>query len=203
MPTQLTPDELWRVAQRIMEQSGVREWRLDLDELKGLAEPNRGRIVGPELKSLESLYIVVHECGHISLKHDDRIVTTHRGEYEAEQFAQLVLRYLGYSVSAGFVHGGQDYVASHVDTAIAVERLTEIDRQSFAWAEGFLSPESLLALDRGEIRLVSQADAQVYERVIERFAVRHSEVIGGRKVKHSPTNDVPRRTSDRFDVTNN
>ena len=203
MSTQPTPDELWRVAQRIMEQSGVREWRLDLDELVGEAEPKRGRIVGPELKSLESLYIVVHECGHIALKHDDRIVSMHRCEYEAEQFAQLVLRYLGYPVSAEFVQDGQDYVASHVDAAIAVERLTEIDRQSFAWAEGFLSDGSLRALKHGQIRLVSLADYHVYERVIERFAVRHSEVIGGRKVKHSPNSDVPRRTSDRFDVTNN
>lgn len=203
MSIQPTRDELWRVAQRVMEQSGVREWQLDLDELEGMAEPMRARIIGPALKSLESLYIVVHECGHIALNHGNRELSVHRGEYEAEQFAQLVLRFLGYRVSAEFVQEGQDYVASHIDAAIERHRLTEIDRQSWEWAEVFVSQGTRQFVQTGQVRFVRQADAGFFERVLERFTIRHSEIMGGRVVTTSARSSERRPPSGAAPCENN
>ena len=186
-----------------MEQSGVREWQLDLDELEGMAEPRRARIVGPELKSLESLYIVVHECGHIALNHGIRELSVHRGEYEAEQFAQLVLRFLGYRVSAEFVQEGQDYVASQIDAEIERDRLTAIDRQSWEWAEVFVSQATRQAVQTGQVRFVRQADAKIFERILQRFTIRNSEVVGGRIVTTSARSTERRPPSGAASFENN
>ena len=186
-----------------MEQSGVREWQLDLDELEGMAEPMRARIIGPALKSLESLYIVLHECGHIALNHGKRELSVHRGEYEAEQFAQLVFRFLGYRVSPEFVQEGQDYVASHIDAAIERDRLTEIDRQSWEWAQVFVSQATRQSLQNGQVRLVQQADARIFERMLERFTIRHSEVVGGRIVTTSVRRSERRPQSGAAPFENN
>jgi len=186
-----------------MEQSGVREWRLDLDKLEGTAEPTRARIIGPALKSLESLYIVVHECGHIALNHGQREISIHRGEYEAEQFAQLVLRFLGYHVSADFIQGGQDYVASQIDEEIERDRLTAIDRQAWEWAEVFVSQATRQAVRTGQVRFVRQADAKIYERIIQRFTLRNSEVVGGRIVTTSARSTERRPPSGAASFENN
>ena len=102
------------LAVKLARDCGVREWRFTRRDHDGRAYVAQKIIETGDPTNVNRLFVVAHECGHITLQRTPRRLPKHRSEYEAEQFAILLLRHFDVPVPHDMVEGGQDYVAWHV-----------------------------------------------------------------------------------------
>lgn len=77
----------------------VRESRVRFASGSGEADWNKKTLYVPLLRDEASLFIYLHEVGHVKRDHFHLNLATHVSEYEAEQYAIHVFRSEGVSVS--------------------------------------------------------------------------------------------------------
>lgn len=85
----------------------------------------------PEIKSRKSLYIALHELGHIV---NGRIRPVYKGEFLAEQYAHKRMRELGFAVPRSMTKRAKNYVRWKI---IKAERrgARSIDPKVRQWTE--------------------------------------------------------------------
>lgn len=147
---------------------GVREWRFTRRDEDGRAYLFTKIIETADPINVDRLYVVAHECGHIALQHGPRHTKIHRGEYEAEQFAILLLRHFDVPVPKGMVEDGQDYVAWHIENDLQNGQ-SVLDRDSFQWAERFVAYHVRDAVRNRSVRLVTMESEACYLRLLDNF----------------------------------
>jgi hypothetical protein len=147
----------------------VRELRFTRRDNDGRANVRKKIIETGDPVTVERLYVVAHECGHIALEHGRRNLRGHRGEFEAEQFAILILRHFDVPVPYEMVEDGQNYVAWHIDQDINRYRGREIDSDAYKWALRYLPPAIRHAVNDCSIPLKSFAGEVRYRRLLDQF----------------------------------
>jgi hypothetical protein len=153
---------------------GVRSWRFTRRDEDGRAFLSRKIIETPDPINLDRLFIVAHECGHIALQHGARRPERHRGEFEAEQFAMLLLRHFNVPVPYGMVQDGQHYVAWQIEQDLRHGR-TELDRDSVEWGERHLSDYTHDALASLRAVISPFHDTPRYQRLLDEFLMTFEE----------------------------
>jgi hypothetical protein len=103
------------VAMRLAEEAGVRSWEYT-SGLHGSAFVRTGHIKAPEPTTRNRLYVWAHECGHVTLKHNNT-KPRHIAEYEAERWAHAALRRHGIAVPRKQTKRAKDYVARKIRQA--------------------------------------------------------------------------------------
>jgi hypothetical protein len=74
------------------------------------------RILCPEPRDLWGLWMWLHECGHIKLRHRAG-GAEYWQEYRASRFAFEEIVRLGFALTAEFIQGVQDYVYGRLEKA--------------------------------------------------------------------------------------
>jgi len=72
------------------------------------------RIICPPVVSRETLYLYLHECGHVHLGHFRLALETPREEYEAERWAMNTMRQEGIAVPRKCLSDAKVRVRSHM-----------------------------------------------------------------------------------------
>jgi hypothetical protein len=164
------------LAIRISQYCGVRKWRFTRRDNDGRAHLHKKIIETGDPVTVERLYVVAHECGHIALEHGPREPPGHRCEFEAEQFAILVLRHFDVPVPYAMVEDGQDYVAWHIECDVQRYHCHEIDRETFQWASRRVAPAIRRSVEARQIPLVDCRDARRYDRLLQGFFTKFLDV---------------------------
>jgi len=162
------PNLIRNLAVELAQYCGVRSWRFTRRDEDGRAFLSRKIIETPDPINLDRLFIVAHECGHIALQHGARRPVRHRGEFEAEQFAMLLLRHFNVPVPYGMVQDGQHYVAWQIDQDLRHGR-TELDRDSVEWGVRHLSDYTHDALTSTRAVISSFREIHCYQRLLNEF----------------------------------
>lgn len=164
----LSQTSLRKLAERMSRYCGVREWKFTRRDEDGRANHLTKIIETPDPINLQRLYVVAHECGHVALDQLRRGISNHRREYEAEQFAILLLRHYGIAVPSDMITDGQHYVAWHV--GLDVDAGTQvIEAETFRWAGRFLREDVRQQLEQGKISLSPKHRDREYESLITKF----------------------------------
>jgi hypothetical protein len=175
--------DLHAIGMELIRRCGVEKWKLEGDTLEGSALPAKRRIWGPAPNTIGALCVVAHECAHVALRHNNRRLTVHRGEFEAEQFAVLVLRHFVVSIPHSLVAGGRDYVAETLETDIQVRRLRRVDAETFHWVLPCLSRKTIEEVRTGAVTLAASIEQRKqFESLLRQYLTMEKEVIGGREV---------------------
>ena len=109
----------------------VRLWR---SSLTGCANVAKSEIEVPKPLTRKSLYIFLHEIGHVAIGHLGK-KKRHVEEYEAEQFAHERMRELGFAVPRSQTERAKAYVARKIGQAYA-RGAKRIDPKARRFAEG-------------------------------------------------------------------
>src|SRR5690606_25907499 len=109
------PNLIRDLAVELARYCGVRKWRFTRRDEDGRAYLSKKIIETADPINVDRLFVVAHECGHFALQHDVRRPERHRGEFEAEQFAILLLRRFNVPVPHGMLQDGQHYVAWQIE----------------------------------------------------------------------------------------
>ena len=86
----------------------------------GLALATSRTIYVPYLRDLHALYVFLHECGHVHMKHvradDDKTkdMPLWQQEWEAEQYAIRAMRAAGFRVPNYMMKSARAYVGEHL-----------------------------------------------------------------------------------------
>lgn len=99
----------WRVIHRSM--ASPKALALSIHDGKGK------RIICPEIVDRESLFLYLHECGHVHLGHFKLTLETAREEYEAERWAMNTMRQEGIAVPRSVIKDAKDRVRRHIKAA--------------------------------------------------------------------------------------
>jgi len=86
----------------------------------------------PEIKTRKSLYIALHELGHIVNGH---IRPVYKGEYLAEKYAHARMRELGLTIPRIVTARAKEYVQMKIRRAER-RHINYVDPQIRKWAEG-------------------------------------------------------------------
>jgi hypothetical protein len=131
------------IAEAMKREAGVTEhtvFREGQEGINGLAYIGTGRILSPEGRKIEELYILAHECGHIWLHNagEGYWYPGHLKEMEAESYAHQAFRAHGMKVAPKVTNLGRRYVAMWIakDRAAGIA----IDPRAEAYAGGARSP---------------------------------------------------------------
>lgn len=162
------PNPIRNLAVELAQYCGVRTWRFTRRDEDGRAFLSRKIIETPDPINLDRLFIVAHECGHIALQHGARRAERHRGEFEAEQFAILLLRHFNVPVPHGMVQDGQHYVAWQIEQDLRHGK-TELDQDSVEWGEHYLTTYTKDALTNHRAVLSPFRDTHRYQRLLDEF----------------------------------
>lgn len=79
------------------------------------------RIICPQVVDRETLYLYLHECGHVHLGHFKLDLETPREEYEAERWAINTMRSEGIPVPRECLRKAKLRVQSHIINAGSAE----------------------------------------------------------------------------------
>lgn len=83
--------------------AGYKLARRKMTRLNGYARFERAIVVNRDLKGADALFVFLHECGHVHLRHlcGEGSITTFsraRDEYEADQYAIKAMREAGVAI---------------------------------------------------------------------------------------------------------
>lgn len=112
----------WRVAQ------SKRRW----DWSSASANWEKRTLYVPTLKDDDSLFLYLHEVGHIVRRHFHLDLPAHREEFEAEHFAVHVFRTEGIPVTKLIVSDARARLCSHIEADI--KKGVPIQRHIARWA---------------------------------------------------------------------
>jgi hypothetical protein len=87
----------------------------------------------PTLKDDISLFLYLHECGHVHQDHFKIALPRHREEFEAERYALHVFRNEGIPVTKAIMSGVRYRLGIHIEYDI--KRNTPIQRHIARWAK--------------------------------------------------------------------
>lgn len=80
-------------------------------------DANGKRIICPEVVDRETLFLYLHECGHVHLGHFKLKLETTREEYEAERWAINTMRHEGIAVPRKVLAAVKKRLRSHIKEA--------------------------------------------------------------------------------------
>jgi hypothetical protein len=134
MPRKLTQERIDEIVKRYR----PRGWRVSQsrhrwDWSSASANPARRTLYVPTLKDDDSLFLYLHEVGHIVLKHFDNDLPAHREEFEAERFAVHVFRTENIPVTKLILSDLRDRLCSHISADM--KRGVKIQRHIARWAK--------------------------------------------------------------------
>lgn len=134
MPRKLTQERINEIVKRYR----PRGWRVAQSRHRwtwssAKAEPNKRVLYVPTLDDDDSLFIYLHECGHVVLKHFDNDLPAHREEFEAERFAVHVFRTEGLPVTKLILSDLRARLCTHIKADI--KRGVTIQRHIARWAK--------------------------------------------------------------------
>ena len=115
--------ELLAVAEAIKAEAGVIEHHVigppprDKNSRFGWAFPQRKVIHAPAGATIEDLYFLAHECGHVALRHDHQTPRYLR-EYQTELWAHAALQRHGIDVPEGVTADAMMNVLFEIDAAV-------------------------------------------------------------------------------------
>ena len=113
-----------------------RGWSLKVShrhETGGLADEETMTITVPRMETVWALHIFFHECGHVYRGHFDRMdISSHREEYEAEEYALHLMRAEGIHIPAHIIEGARKNVRLRCQEDAA--KCLQIDRKIARWA---------------------------------------------------------------------
>lgn len=90
-------------------------------------------IYAPVLYDVESLFLYLHEVGHVKLNHFTLKLSHHREEYEAERYALHLLRVEGIPVKHEYVEAARSRLCGWINHDI--RRKVKIQRHIARWAK--------------------------------------------------------------------
>ncbi len=134
MPRKLTQERIneivkrhrprgWRVRQ------SHHRWKWESAE----ADDVRRTLYVPTLKDDDSLFLYLHECGHVNQGHFKLKLPRHREEFEAERYALHVFRNEGIPVTKAIMKGVRSRLCGHIEYDI--RRNVPIQRHIARWAQ--------------------------------------------------------------------
>jgi hypothetical protein len=164
-----TRNSIRDIAIKMARYCGVREWRFTRRDNDGRAYVFKKIIETADPITVDRLYVVAHECGHIALQHGPRNLWGHRNEFEAEQFAILVLRHFDVPVPYDMVEDGQHYVAWHIEQDVHQHGRREIDGDAYDWAARYVLPAIRHAVNVSRIPLTEFQGQSQYQRMLGDF----------------------------------
>jgi hypothetical protein len=95
---------------------------------------HKTHIHAPRPITRKALYIFLHECAHIHLGHcNGNKKPRHREEYEAEQWAHMIMRLEGVAVPKSMTQRAKGHVGRKIDQALR-RKAKKIDRESAEYA---------------------------------------------------------------------
>jgi hypothetical protein len=111
----------------------VRQSRHRWEWKSASANYNRRTLYVPTLKDAPSLFLYLHECGHVHQGHFKITLPRHREEFEAERYALHVFRNEGIPVTKAIMSGVRYRLGIHIEYDI--KRNTPIQRHIARWAK--------------------------------------------------------------------
>jgi hypothetical protein len=117
---QLTADLIRQIVKRHKPRGWrVRESKHRYNVVSGSAHWDKRTLYVPTLKDAISLFVFLHECGHVHMRHFHLTQPDHRQEYEAELYAVHVFRSEGIPLSRSLLALAKE----------RVKRVVEIDER--------------------------------------------------------------------------
>jgi hypothetical protein len=106
-------------ARQIMHSYTPRGWKVKMGGAQqrgasGLCDWSEKRLYVPLVCDDYSLFVFLHECGHVRCRHGYDTRPSHMIEYEAEMYAQGALRECGFRVTREITRAGKAYVADEI-----------------------------------------------------------------------------------------
>jgi len=111
----------WKVIEKWPEDQGgfVTRW----GRVSGITVYHEKTIYCLPVFTRESLYVFLHECGHVHLGHgDDHESALALHEFEAEEFAKVSMRSMGIAVPRGMLRSAREYVRSCIESQPEVDQ---------------------------------------------------------------------------------
>ncbi len=145
-------DRLVRIGLAMLKESGVKSWRFHRKGVHGHSIPGNGYVYCPYPASSSKLYTLAHECGHVALQHKTS-TPRHRGEFEAENYAEELLRCFGVAVPNSQRRRAMLAVAYYIDRDIHFRNMRKIDGEAVGFCRKHLTDATRRALVEGAVVL--------------------------------------------------
>lgn len=134
MPRIITPEQLAVIAKRHRPKGWtVRYSKHRYHWCSAEANGDTRTIYAPVLKDVESLFLYLHEVGHVKQDHFNLKLPRHREEYEAERYALHILRVEGIPVKHEYIDTARARLRGSIDYDL--RRKVKIQRHIARWAK--------------------------------------------------------------------
>jgi hypothetical protein len=114
--SQLTRERIDEIVKRYRPKGWrVRESKHRYKSRSALADPARRVFYVPTLCDANALFLFLHECGHVHLRHWHIKQPAHREEFEAERYAANTLRSEGIQLPRWILDDARTRVGMHIE----------------------------------------------------------------------------------------